>query len=139
MFIIPKRLAALAAAGMLLWSAAAPYQNGVYRDSAPGYGDDVIVTVTVRDGRITDLKAQNKQGGESEYFRKAEAGLRDAVIAAQGVQGVDAVTGATGTSQSILEAMQGLLEQMVYQGVRQDEGLLTTQGAPQSSAPPTTT
>lgn len=87
------------------------YGDGVYRDLASGYNDDVIVTVTVKDGSITDLEANNRNGNESEYFRKAEEGLRGAILEKQGVDGVDAVSGATGTSESILTAMKGILEQ----------------------------
>jgi len=104
--------AALAAA------AALPYQNGVYQDLAPGYGDDVIVTLTVREGRITQLDARNRNGGESEYFLKARDGLAKAIIEAQGIEGVEAVSGATGTSGSILAAMEGLLVQLRYTGGR---------------------
>ncbi len=97
-------------------AAATSYENGVYRDIAPGYNDEVIVTVTVREGKIVELTAENKDGEESEYFQKAEAGMADQIIQRQGVDGVDAVSGATGTSQSILTAMEGILEQMRYTG-----------------------
>ncbi|MDD3336347.1 MAG: FMN-binding protein [Eubacteriales bacterium] len=92
------------------------YQDGVYQDLAPGYNDDVIVTVTVRDGRITELSAKNRNGEESEYFKKAEEGLRTAIVEKQGIDGVEAVSGATGTSESILSAMKGVLEQAVTKG-----------------------
>ena len=96
--------------------AAEPYQDGVYQDLAPGYGDDVIVTVTVRDGRIVSLDAKNRNGGESEYFIKARDGLSKAIIEAQGIEGVEAISGATGTSGSILAAMEGMLLQLRYTG-----------------------
>ncbi len=92
------------------------WQDGVYRDSAPGYNDEVIVTVVVRDGKISELRAENKSGEESEYFKKAEAGLGAAIVEKQGVDGVDAVSGATGTSESILSAMGGILKQAKYAG-----------------------
>ncbi len=96
--------------------AAQPYQDGVYQDLAPGYGDDVIVTVTVRGGRIISLDAKNRNGGESEYFWKARDGLAAAIVEKQGIEGVEAVSGATGTSTSILEAMQNMLVQLGYTG-----------------------
>ena len=116
---MPKRKKTFAftlAAGALAIALAAPYQDGVYRDGAPGYNDEVIVTVTVRDGAIAALTAENRSGEESEYFGKAEAGMAAAILEKQGVKGVDAVAGATGTSQSILTAMEGILEQAVYTG-----------------------
>lgn len=97
-------------------TAAEPYQDGVYQDLAPGYGDDVIVTVTVRDGRIVSLDAKNRNGGESEYFWKARDGMAAAILQAQSLEGVEAVSGATGTSTSILAAMEGMLRQLRWTG-----------------------
>ena len=97
-------------------SAAQALENGVYRDKAPGYGGDVIVTVTVRNGRIDSMTTENTGGAKSEYYLKAEEELTRAIIAANGLDGVDAVAGATGTSESILTAMRGILEQAAYTG-----------------------
>lgn len=91
-------------------------QNGVYRDKAPGYGGDVIVTAIVRDGRLTEISTENTGGEKSEYYQKAEAELIPRIVEAQGIEGVDTVSGATGTSESILTAMQGIMEQAVYTG-----------------------
>lgn len=96
--------------------AAETYQDGVYQDLAPGYGDDVIVTVTVRGGRIVSLDAKNRNGGESEYFWKARDGMAAAILESQTIEGVEAVSGATGTSNSILAAMEGMLPQLRWTG-----------------------
>lgn len=93
------------------------YQDGVYQDLAPGYGDEVIVTVTVRDGRIVKLDAKNRNGGESEYFWKARDGMAEAIIQAQTTEGVETVSGATGTSTSILAALEHMREQLIYNGL----------------------
>lgn len=91
-------------------------QNGIYRDKAPGYGGDVIVKAIVRDGRLTEISTENTGGEKSEYYQKAEDELIPRILEQQGVEGVDAVSGATGTSESILTAMRGILEQAVYTG-----------------------
>lgn len=93
------------------------YQDGIYQDLAPGYGDEVIVTVTVRQGRIVSLDAKNRNGNESEYFWKARDGMAAAILQAQTYEGVEAVSGATGTSTSILAAMEGMMEQLRYNGL----------------------
>ena len=71
-----KKRIALFLALMLMAAPSAlaqPYQDGVYRDLGPGYKDEVVVTVTVRGGEMTELTAENRGGGEkSEYFVKAE-------------------------------------------------------------------
>lgn len=99
-----------------LMAAALVLQNGVYHDKAPGYGGDVIVKAIVRDGRLTEITTENTGGEKSEYYQKAEEELIPRILEQQGIEGVDAVAGATGTSESILTAMQGLLEQAVYAG-----------------------
>lgn len=95
----------------LLGPPAAAYEDGVYQDLAPGFHDDAIVTVTIRGGRIVDLDARNRNGNENEYFYKALEGIRQGVLQRQGTEGVDAVSGATGASSTLLEAVGGALEQ----------------------------
>ena len=113
-----RKLCLMTAVLLLLSASALAWEDGVYRDKAPGYGGDVILTVTVRGGKIESLTTENTGGDKSEYYLRAEEALQKAIIAANGIDGVDAVSGATGTSQSILEAMRGILEQAVYNGVR---------------------
>ena len=144
-----KRIALLLA--LMLFTApyalAQPYQDGVYRDLGTGYNDEVVVTVTVRGGEMTELTAENRRGGEkSEYFTKAEEGLSKAILEKQSIDGVDAVAGATGTSDSILAAMRGILEQMAYTGPTEDGGMATAapqttpaEGVPEVTASPAQT
>ena len=110
------KILALLLALMLVCAPALAMENGVYRDKAEGYGGDVIVTVIIREGRIQSLTTQNTGGEKSEYYLKAEEALSEAIVAANGLNGVDAVSGATGTSESILSAMRGILEQAAYTG-----------------------
>ena len=88
----------------------------MYQDKAAGYGGDVILTVTIRNGKIESLTTENTGGEKSEYYQKAEQALTDAILSANGIEGVDTVSGATGTSESILSAMQGIFEQANYAG-----------------------
>ncbi len=112
------RFLAVSLALLSLSSAAFAMEDGVYRDKAAGYGGDVIVTVIIRGGRIESLTTENTGGEKSEYYLKAEKALQEAIIAANGLEGVDTVSGATGTSESILTAMQGILEQAAYTGTQ---------------------
>lgn len=97
-------------------SGAYALENGIYRDKAPGFGGDVMVTVIIRDGRMQEITTENTGGEKSEYYQKAEEQLIPAILEKQGLDGVDAVSGATGTSESILAAMRGILEQAEYTG-----------------------
>ena len=97
-------------------AAALVLQNGIYRDKAPGYGGEVIVKAIVRDGKLTEITTENTGGEKSEYYQKAEEALIPAILDRQGIDGVDTISGATGTSESILSAMRGILEQAQYDG-----------------------
>ena len=103
-----------------LMAAAIVMQNGIYRDKAPGFSGDVIVKTVVRDGRLTEITTENTGGEKSEYYRKAEDALIPAILDRQGIDGIDSVAGATGTSESILSAMRGILEQTQYDGRARD-------------------
>ena len=73
----------------------------------------------VRDGKITEITTENTGGEKSEYYLKAEEALIAEILEKQSLEGIDTVAGATGTSESILAAMQGLWEQMNYAGPKQ--------------------
>ena len=113
-----KKLLLLTLLVSLFITSALAMEDGIYRDKAPGFGGDVIVTVTIRGGQIESLTTENTGGEKSEYYLKAEEALTKAIIAANGTDGVDTVAGATGTSESILAAMQGILEQASYTGTK---------------------
>ena len=69
-----KKRIALFLALMLMAAPSAlaqPYQDGVYRDLGPGYKDEVVVTVTVRGGEMTELTAETGAAG-----RKANTSSR---------------------------------------------------------------
>ena len=106
---------------LLLTFPAYALENGVYRDQADGYGGKVIVTVTVRDGKMTEIATENTGGDKSEYYLKAEEALIAEILEKQSLEGIDTVVGATGTSESILSAMQGIWEQMNYTGTPSQE------------------
>ena len=124
------RTLVLAALLLALVTAASAMENGIYRDKAPGYGGEVIVTVVIRNGRIQSLTTENTGGEKSEYYLLAEETLSEGIIAANGLEGVDAVSGATGTSESILVAMRGILEQAAYTGSASAEGYAMADGTP---------
>lgn len=106
---------------LMVAGSALALENGVYRDQADGYGGKVIVTVTVRDGKITEIATENTGGEKSEYYLKAEEALIAEILEKQSLEGIDTVAGATGTSESILSAMQGIWEQMNYTGTPSQE------------------
>lgn len=69
------------------------------------YGYTVTVTITVSDNIITSVNAVSDAKGEDvQYFNNANAVMPDKIINNQGVAGVDAVGGATKSSNAIKKA-----------------------------------
>ncbi len=89
--------------------------DGVYTGSGRGYRGTITVEVTIENGYIAAIKIVSYIDDES-YFRKASSKILDRVIEAQSV-GVDTVSGATYSSNGILEAVADALrmsaEQMI--------------------------
>ena len=77
-----------------------------FTGTASGFGGPVTVTVTVEDGRLTECVID--ASGETEGIGKAAAEtLQQAIVESQGK--VDAITGATATSQAVQAALQQAL------------------------------
>lgn len=89
--------------------AAGAYKAGTYTATAKGYGGDVTVTVTIDAGKITDVKIDGPDETEG-LGSKAVEGLPAAIKDAQSAD-VDAVAGATVTSDAIKEALTDALSQ----------------------------
>ncbi len=82
--------------------------DGVYVASSLGYEDDVEVSVTLRDGRIQSVKVTKHR---EKQFYSSIADTPPRIIAKQGVNNVDTVSGATITSEAIINATAKALAQ----------------------------
>lgn len=83
------------------------YKDGIYTAEAEGFDGLVKVTITIKNGKIT--KMTNTNTDTREYFSKAWSKIQPAILKKQGVYGVDTVSGATFSSNGILEAAQKAL------------------------------
>ena len=86
------------------------YNDGEYTAEGKGIGGKVPVTVEVKDGKVASVEV----GDNSETHgigSKAIEQLPEAIVAANGTEGVDAVSGATVTSKAIFTAVDEALEQ----------------------------
>ncbi len=82
--------------------------DGTYEGSAKGIGGDVPVTVTVSGGKITDVTVG--ENSETQGIgSKAIEQLPALIVAANGTEGVDAVSGASVTSKAIFDAVNAAL------------------------------
>ena len=94
------------------------YTDGTYTGSATGYGGEVIMSVTIEGGQITDISVVSAEGETYSYWNQALA-LVDEIIAAQTTDGIDAVSGATFSSNGIINAVKAALEEAA--GTEDDE------------------
>ena len=89
---------------------AASYTDGTYTASAHGCLSDVAVTVTITGGKVTDVDI-DASGETPELGGNAAAALAEQLTEAGTTTGVDAVAGATMTSDAVFTAMDGCLSQ----------------------------
>lgn len=82
-------------------------KDGTYTGSAEGFSGPVTVSVTVSSGRITDVQVLSHSDTPS-YFSMASS-LCDSIVQNNGVNGLDAVSGATYSSRGILQAVANAL------------------------------
>ncbi len=98
------------------------YADGTYPGSAMGFGGLIEVEVTVVDGKISDIKIISASGETGAYFNRARS-VVDAVLASGSVN-VDLVSGATYSSNGILNAIKNALRQ----GVQEEEEIILRNG-----------
>ena len=80
-----------------------------YKDSAYGYDGEVHVTITIENDVITEISAYSDEE-EPEYFDSAYETVAGDILNYQTCE-VDAVSGATYSSNAIMKAVKKCLEQ----------------------------
>ena len=88
-------------------SSDAAYKDGTYEGSATGYSGQMIVSVTVSGGKITEINIVDT-GDDEEYLIDAKDVIPQ-IIEKQSTE-VDAVSGATHSSKGIINAVAKALE-----------------------------
>ena len=81
-------------------------RDGEYEGTATGYGGPLTVRITIKDGKLTDIKVIS-QTETPEYFNKAKAVI-DKILSSGSVD-VDSVSGATISSNAIKKAVADAL------------------------------
>ena len=95
-------------------------QDGTYSGSGTGFRGETDVTVTVAGGKITDITIDSYQDDE-QFFGRAESTIIQEIIDNQSVN-VDAVSGATYSSNGIKEAVANALSLDYTPSAIQSEG-----------------
>lgn len=85
-----------------------PYPDGVYFGSAEGYRGETSVAVSLKDATIENIMVLETED-DAAFFKKAE-GLLQRILQQQTTD-LDAISGATYSSEGILGAIEDALEQ----------------------------
>lgn len=110
------------------------YQDGTYEGSGTGFGGTIRVSVTISGGKIASISILEAAGETASYFASA-TGVISRVIAQQSPN-VDAVSGATYSSNGIIQAIQNAVAKAAASG--QGEMVLPTVApVPEETAAPT--
>lgn len=112
-----KKIAMMAASALLsvgvlvgCGSTAAGLKDGTYTGEGQGNNGPMTVSVTIADGKIS--KATVDEHTETEgIWEKAEEAILPAVVGKTSTEGIDVVSGATNSSNGIIEAIDKALEQ----------------------------
>ena len=86
-----------------------PYKDGIYYGTGEGYNGDVSVAVVIQEHTMKAILITEKSDDDAFFNRAMEVVKK--VIRTQKTDGVDAVSGATYSSNGILEAIRNALKQ----------------------------
>ena len=84
-------------------------KEGTYTGSAMGYSGQVNISLTIKDGKITEVT--NTNSDTRSFFNKAWRSIQPKILEKQSTEGIDTVSGATFSSMGILDASKIALEQ----------------------------
>lgn len=82
-------------------------KDGTYEGSAYGFGDLITVSVTLKDGKMTDISVLRADGEDKPYYKQAASVLNE-MLNAQSTE-VDTVSGATLTADGLIDAVADAL------------------------------
>lgn len=95
------------------------FQNGIYTGTGEGYRGKVTVTVKVADGKITELILDDYADDKS-YMERAKNRIFQEMISRQNTD-VDTVSGATYSSNGLIEAVNKALENEEGEGKKPEQ------------------
>lgn len=85
------------------------FRDGVYTGTGTGFNGRITVSVTISGGRITKISVINNEGDDKPYLDNASKGVVARILSTQNTK-VDAVSGATYSSNGIIEAVEKALK-----------------------------
>ena len=100
------------------------YKDGTFTGSASGYHGVVKVSVTIKDNKIKAIKVLENHD-DAAYFNRAKGVLLPLMVKKQSTN-VDAVSGATFSSNGIIKAVRNALSKAATNGAASDESSTTS-------------
>lgn len=92
---------------------ASTYMDGVYEGTGIGFGGDITLSVTIAEGKISQVEIVSADAEDPAYFDMAKV-LTDSIVEAQSSE-VDTVSGATYSSNGIRDVAADALSKAVAQ------------------------
>ena len=90
-------------------SGSGSWKDGTYEGSGQGFGGQIVVSVTIKDGSISDIQIKEAKSEDSAYFNNAKK-IIDTMKQKQ-TANVDVASGATYSSKGIIAAVQNALKE----------------------------
>ncbi|MDD5968569.1 MAG: FMN-binding protein [Anaerostipes sp.] len=84
------------------------YKDGTYTGTGQGFRGTIKVSVTIKNGKIAAIKVLSKSD-DAAYFGKAKSGVIAAILKGQ-TTNVDVISGATYSSNGIIQAVRNALK-----------------------------
>lgn len=91
-------------------SGSGSWKDGTYQGSGQGFGGQIVVNVTIKNGSIDDIQIKEAKNEDSAYFNNAVK-IIDTMKQKQTVD-VDVASGATYSSKGIIAAVQNALKEV---------------------------
>ncbi|AWB46522.1 FMN-binding protein [Paenibacillus sp. CAA11] len=105
-------LAAVAAASIALLAAcggsSGQYKDGTYEGTGDGLKHKIKVSVEIKDEKINSIKVLEHKETESMIQAAVDNSIPE-IIEKQGTQGIDVVSGASGSSKGVIDAVSDAL------------------------------
>lgn len=90
-------------------SGSGSWKDGTYEGSGQGFGGQIVVSVTIKNGSIDDIQIKEAKSEDSAYFNNAKK-IIDTMKQKQTAD-VDVASGATYSSKGIIAAVQNALKE----------------------------
>lgn len=84
-------------------------EDGTYEGSGQGFGGQIVVSVTIKNGSIDDIQIKEAKNEDSAYFNNAKK-IIDTMKQKQTAD-VDVASGATYSSKGIIAAVRNALKE----------------------------